>query len=310
MAQFNYRTGTKPTIAAENKPTGRGQLKEMPDNITQTGSSATGGGSSATGGGSSAAETSSRTGSDYINQMYDSSLRSQEEQLWQNYDQGLTALEQEQEQARKQADDNLNRTYIEAEKARRNYAEVQNAYGLTSGAMGQAQLAMGNQLQADMTAIRTAQQEADAQIERERSILGKEYAAAIARAQADNDLQRAQALYEEARREEDRLLSERENAAALMAGVGDYSLYAQLYGLTPEQVKKLQEQNNRSSSTVYYVPQQEETTETSNPPGQAEGSLVAAGNQPSTEGARGALLPPGYVGQSTIDFLNRLYGLG
>lgn len=293
MAQYIYGTGTK-SLAAEYKPTGKGQQKVATEPV-QTGTPA---------------ESKPKTGSDYINDMYDSSMAGQAAQLRQTYEQGVSNLDAQKEQTQKQADTNLGRTYIEAEKARKNYAEVQNAYGLTSGAMGQAQLAMGNQLQADMTAIRTAQQEADAQIERERSILAKEYATAIARAQADNDLQRAQALYEEAKREEDRLNANRENAAALMAGVGDYSLYAQLYGLTQEQLKKLQEQNNRSNSTVSYVPPQEEKAERSNPPGQAEGSLVTANNQPNTQAARGALLPQGYVGQSTIDFLNRLYGLG
>lgn len=229
MAQFTYGAGTK-SLAEEYKPTGKGQQKALPDEPVQTGTPA---------------ESKPKTGSDYINDMYDSSMAGQAAQLRQTYEQGASHLDEQKEQAQKQADANLSRTYIEAEKARKNYAEVQNAYGLTSGAMGQAQLAMGNQLQADMTAIRTAQQEADAQIERERSILAKEFATAIARAQADNDIQRAQALYEEADREEDRLNANRENAAALMAGVGDYSLYAQLYGLTPEQLARIQGETNR-----------------------------------------------------------------
>lgn len=290
MAQFTYGAGTK-SLAAEYKPTGKGQQKVATEPV-QTGTPA---------------ESKPKTGSDYINDMYDSSMAGQAAQLRQTYEQGASNLDEQKEQAQKQADANLNRTYIEAEKARKNYAEVQNAYGLTSGAMGQAQLAMGNQLQADMTAIRTAQQEADAQIERERGILAKEYATAIARAQADNDLQRAQALYEEAKREEDRLLSERENAAALMAGVGDYSLYAQLYGLTPEQLARLQGENKRGGGGGGTAPYTPPGTNAGgdNPPGQAEDSLVTANNQPK----RGSLIPDDYVGQSTVDFVNRLYGL-
>ena len=181
---------------------------------------------------------------DYINQMYDSSLAAQKAQLEQDYEQGLSDLDRQQQQAQKQTDANLSRTYVEAEKARKNYAEVQNAYGLTSGAMAQARLAQDNQQQADMTAIRAAHQTADAEIERQRGLLGKEYAAAIAQAQANNDLARAEALYAAAKEEEARLLAQQENAAALMAGVGDYSLYAQLYGLTPEQLAKLQPNRN------------------------------------------------------------------
>ena len=76
-------------------------------------------------------------------------------------------MDYEQKQAQKQADANLNRTYVEAAKAAKNYGEVQNAYGLTSGAMAQAKLAQDNQLRGDLTSIRTAQQNADAQIERQ-----------------------------------------------------------------------------------------------------------------------------------------------
>lgn len=191
---------------------------------------------------------------DYINRMYDSSLAAQKAQLEQDYEQSLSDLDRQQQQTQKQTDANLSRTYMEAEKARKNYAEVQNAYGLTSGAMAQARLAQDNQQQADMTAIRAAYQEADAEIERQRGLLGKEYAAAIAQAQANNDLARAEALYAAAKEEEARLLAQQENAAALMAGVGDYSLYAQLYGLTPEQLAKLQPNRSSGRGGTGYTP--------------------------------------------------------
>lgn len=176
----------------------------------------------------------------YIKDMYDSQLKSQKETLTQNYEQNAAQLEQQQQAAVKQRDEDLTRTYVEAAKAQKNYDEVQNAYGLTSGAMAQARLAQDNQLQADMTAIRAAQQAIDADVEREKGLLSKEYAAAIAKAQADNDLALAQALYEQAQAEDERLQEKQLAAANLMAGVGDYSLIAQLYGLTPEQVAKLE----------------------------------------------------------------------
>lgn len=188
---------------------------------------------------------------EYINKIYDSALAGKKQSLTQNYEQDTANLEAEQQKQQKQTDANLNRTYVEAAKAQKNYNEVQNAYGLTSGAMAQARLAQDNQLQQDLTTIRAAQQTVDADVERQRTLLSKEYAAAIAQAQADNDLQRAQALYEAAKEDEALLRQEQqetadlarkreEQAAALMAGVGDYSLYAQLYGLTPEQLAKLQ----------------------------------------------------------------------
>ena len=176
---------------------------------------------------------------DYINKMYDASLEGQKAQLQEGYDQAGEQLDEQQRKAQQQTDANLTRTYVEAEKARKNYAEVQNAYGLTSGAMAQARLAQENQRTANMTALRQQQQEVDAAIEQERGRLGREYTAAIQQAQANNDLARAQALYEAAQREEERLLAKQEAAAKLMAGEGDYRRLAELYGLTEEELLRL-----------------------------------------------------------------------
>lgn len=188
------------------------------------------------------------TNEDYINKMYDSSLSSQKAQLETDYNQNVSDLDAQQEKAQKQTDANLTRTYVEAAKNAKNYAEVQNAYGLTSGAMAQAKLAQNNQMQSDMTTIRAAQQTADAEVERQRGLLAQEYSAAIAKAQADNDLARAQALYEQAQLDEERLLQQQKEAASLMASAGDYSLYQALYGLTDAQVRKLQGSSGGSSS--------------------------------------------------------------
>lgn len=184
---------------------------------------------------------------DYINKMYDASLESEKAGLQQGYDQANAQLEEQQKKAQQQTDANLTRTYVEAEKARKNYGEVQNAYGLTSGAMAQARLAQDNQLHGDLTAIRTAQQDIDAGIERERGTLAQQYAAAIQQAQANNDLSRAQALFEAAQAEEARLNQQKANAANLMAGVGDYARLAELYGLTAEELALLMGKNRGSS---------------------------------------------------------------
>lgn len=177
---------------------------------------------------------------EYINKMYDSAQASQQAQLEQGYNENQSNIQAQQEAAQKQTDANLNRTYVEAAKAAKNYNEVQNAYGLSSGAMAQARLAQDNQLQGDLTAIRTAQQTVDADIERQRTLLSQQYKSAIAQAQAENDLARAEALYKAAKEDEARLLQNQKEAGQLMASVGDYSILANLYGLTPEQLAMLQ----------------------------------------------------------------------
>ena len=128
---------------------------------------------------------------EYINKMYNGSLESQKQTLASGYENNVSNIDASMEKQQKATDANLNRTYVEAAKAAKNYGEVQNAYGLTSGAMAQARLAQDNQLQADLTALRAAQTDSDAQFARQRNLLAKEYSAAIAKAQADNDYQRA-----------------------------------------------------------------------------------------------------------------------
>lgn len=187
---------------------------------------------------------------EYITKMYESALESQKQGLTQDHDRNQAALDEQQKKLQQRTDANLTRTYVEAAKDKQNYNEVQNAYGLSSGAMGQARLAQDNQLQADLTALRKAQMDADAGIEQERTVLAKEYEAAIRKAQADSDLAKVQALYEQAQKEDDRLLSQQEAAAKLMAGQGDYSRLAALYGLTPEELAKL----NGESGDGGYVP--------------------------------------------------------
>lgn len=179
------------------------------------------------------------TNEELINQMYDSNLASKKTQLQQSYETADSAYAAAKEQNAKTTSQNLTRTAVEGQKAAMNMAQAHDAQGLSSGTRAQARLSLENQTAANMTALRTAQQEADAEVERQRALLAKDYSAAIAQAQADNDLQRAQALYEQAQQAEAQLLAKQEAAAGLMAQVGDYSAYKNLYGLTDAQTEQL-----------------------------------------------------------------------
>ena len=176
---------------------------------------------------------------DEINKMYDSQLASQKSQLTTDYETADAELAAKQEAAKKQLETNITRTRTDAQKNAMNAAEYYNAAGLSSGARAQARLAQDNQLMADITTLRAAQQQADADTERQRSLLSKEYASAIAQAQAENDLARAQALYAEAKEAEQKLLAKQEAAAGVMAQAGDYTRYGDVYGLSADEVKKL-----------------------------------------------------------------------
>lgn len=186
-----------------------------------------------------------------IAQMYESQLKTQKEQLDTDYKQAVLGLDAQQKKNQQATDANLNRTAVEAQKAAVNNAELHNAYGLSSGARAQARLAQENQLQSDMTALRAAQQNADADVERQRSLLAQEYASAIRQAQAENDLAKAEALYASAKEEENKLLAKQEAAGKLIAEVtGDYSLLGKLYGLSDEEIAALAGGSRQTESPV------------------------------------------------------------
>lgn len=186
---------------------------------------------------------------EYINKLYDSQLEANREKLKSDYDQNLENLSAEQEKTAATARKSMNQAAVDNLKNRQGWNEVYNAYGLSSGARGQAQLAFGNQMESSLTALRAAKDTADAEIERQRSLLAKQYASAIQQAQAENDYARAAALYDAAKNADSQLLQQQENAAKLMASAGDFSLYGQLYGLTPEQIAKLQAEYEKETSS-------------------------------------------------------------
>lgn len=205
----------------------------------------TGGGSSGGGGGGGVKyngpgyQVQKIDNADYINKMYDTGLAAQKQQLAAGYEQNQAKLDEQAMLGQRATDANLNRTYIEAAKQQKNNAEMQNAYGLSSGARAQAQIAHNNALASNLTTIRQAQRDAEEQLQRDRANLSKEYTAAIAKAQADNDYNRAQALYQAAKDEENRELEKQKEIAALMMKAKDYSTLKEMYGLDDAQIKML-----------------------------------------------------------------------
>lgn len=175
------------------------------------------------------------TSDELLKKMYDSNLASQKAALQSDYDAALADLDAQKSAAQKQTEHNVRLTKTEADRSAVNAAEYYEAAGLSSGAKAQARVAQDNQLLADLTAIRAAQQQGDIDIERQRGLLGQQFASAIRQAQAENDMAKAQALYEQAKEAEANLLAQRKEAANAMASIGNFDLYAQLYGLTPEQ---------------------------------------------------------------------------
>lgn len=165
----------------------------------------------------------------YINKVYDNVIDKQKNLLKENYTTAGTELDAEKKSVQQQTNTNLGRINVEAQK-------IQQAYKgpkLSPAAQQQAALSMDNQQKKNVTTIQSAQSVADTEIERQRKLLGDQYAAAIKKAQADNDMVRAQQLYEAAKAEEEKLLSLKKEAGNLLAAKGDNSILNSLLSSNP-----------------------------------------------------------------------------
>jgi len=152
---------------------------------------------------------------DYIKAMYDASQKAQEEALRASYEKNTGALDYQQSKLAPTYDAAANNAGAQAAIQRANFNESANASGLNTGAGSQAELSMRNAEAANISAIRKAQADAQADLDYQRSQLTLEYQNAIREAIANNELQKAQALYEEAKRVDESLVSTAINQANL-----------------------------------------------------------------------------------------------
>lgn len=151
--------------------------------------------------------------SEYVKNMYDANLAANKAQLESDYNQNLSDLLSEEAKVGSTYYEQQRQAQAESDRNRQAFQEYANARGLNSGTGGQAELAQSNQLSANLNAIRQSEAEKRAEIERQRTLLGQQYQSAIQQAQADNDLARAKALYEEAVRVDESITSAAQNDA-------------------------------------------------------------------------------------------------
>lgn len=160
---------------------------------------------------------------DYIKAMYDASQKAQEEALLASYEKNTGALDYQQGKIAPTYDAAANNAGAQAAIQRANFNESANASGLNTGAGSQAELSMRNAEAANISAIRKAQADAQADLDYQRSQLTLEYQNAIREAIAKNELQKAQALYEEAKRVDESLVSTAINQANLNWQIWKYN---------------------------------------------------------------------------------------
>lgn len=202
---------------------GRGTVNTDPN------ASATGGGSG--GGGGSYGRYGSGNGgySDMLEQMYGEALAAQLAQLESSYKQNVSDLDASSVKADANYNEQKRQTDGTSAQNAANWREMANAYGLNSGTIGQAALAQNNQRQSDLNTLGVAQAQAQAEIERQRTLLGQQYQLQINQAIAENNQQKAQALYQEAVRMDEVLRQEQQNNANLMLQYAQMAMQQQQY---------------------------------------------------------------------------------
>ena len=155
--------------------------------------------------------------SDYINGVYDAQLEAQKQALESAYNQKEAEYSAAEAKIPAQYDAQRNALSAQNEIEKANFNEQAAASGLNAGAGSQARLSQSNAYQQGMTAIGKAQADAASNLQLERTKAKTAYQDAIQQAIKDNDARRAQALYEEAQRIDDNLVSNALNQANLDA---------------------------------------------------------------------------------------------
>jgi hypothetical protein len=152
----------------------------------------------------------------YLNSLYDANLQSQLAQLQMAYNTNLAELEKTLAKTNAEYDEQKRQTQGNSERAAANWRELALAQGLNTGAIGQAALSQNNQLQSNLNTLGAAQAQNLANIEQQRALLGQQFQLQILQAQADNDFERAQALYNEAVRQDEILRQQQAQQQAFM----------------------------------------------------------------------------------------------
>lgn len=153
-----------------------------------------------------------RDQSGYINSLYDAAINSAQNALKGAYDEAVLGFDAAEEKIPIQYRAARNQTAADAAVQRANMNEQLNASGLNTGASGQARLAMGIAEQNAMAELNRQQQAAIDEITLQRNQARVQYETAVAQAIAENDMERARALYEEAVRVDNSYRSHLEDA--------------------------------------------------------------------------------------------------
>ena len=150
-----------------------------------------------------------------IQSLYDAKAQAAQQNLTNAYNQKLLEYDYNEQKLPAAYNQAREQTSAQHEIERQNYNEYAAGNGINTGASSQVRLSQNNQYLRDMNAINAAQAQAMQELQFERTKAKAAYQDAIAQAIMDNDVQRAQALYQEYQRVDDNLVTASMNQANL-----------------------------------------------------------------------------------------------
>lgn len=212
-----------------------------------------------------------------VNQVYDALNDSTMAQLLAAYNNSKAELEYAMGKLPGLYQEQRNATAANSEREKQAFREQAAASGLNYGNRSQAALAFSNNLQNSLGQLNTAEANALADAQQQLTQLYNNYQQQIAQAVAENNYQRAAALLQEYRAQQESLVSTSLNQANLnlqtadfnrttrqnnynnsldlanaLASIGSYGSLGSLGGLTDDQVNQLQRQYSVYQLGQYY----------------------------------------------------------
>lgn len=168
----------------------------------------------------------STAGADKINAIYDAQKDARLNELKSAYDQTKSEYQAAQEKIAPEFQKSANDLAIQYERNRQNFNRQAAANGINTGTASQAALARQGQYQRDFGGLRTSEAEAQAEAARQLATFEAKYQSDVAAAIANNDYQRAAALYDEFKNAQSVDLKN----AQILAEFGDFSGYEAMFG--------------------------------------------------------------------------------
>jgi hypothetical protein len=154
-------------------------------------------------------------GESYLSRLYDAQTQAQKAALESAYQQNLNTLQAQRAQVPQQYETARNQAAAQSEVERQRWNEYAAATGLNAGASGQAQLSFSNLLQSNLANINRAQADALAQLDLQVAQLQTQYKNDVAKAIAEGDFAKAQALYNNYQAERDRMIQQQQYVSNL-----------------------------------------------------------------------------------------------